>query len=72
MYYYKVAGGIMTSRKPMDGEELTADEYNALKASIKINESPIDPPTQEPTTEERIAALEDELAATKILLGLEE
>lgn len=28
--------------------------------------------TPEPTPEERIAALEDELAATKILLGLEE
>ena len=29
-------------------------------------------PTPEPTTEERIAALEEELAAAKILLGLEE
>lgn len=29
-------------------------------------------PTPEPTPEERIAALEEELAATKILLGLEE
>lgn len=29
-------------------------------------------PAQEPTPEERIAALEEELAATKILLGLEE
>ena len=28
-------------------------------------------PTPEPTTEERIAALEEELAATKVLLGLE-
>ena len=31
-----------------------------------------DTPAPEPTTDERIAALEDELAATKILLGLEE
>lgn len=31
-----------------------------------------DPPAPEPTTEERIAALEQELAAAKILLGLEE
>ena len=29
-------------------------------------------PTPEPTTEERIAALEEELKAAKILLGLEE
>lgn len=29
-------------------------------------------PVQEPTPEERIAALEEELVATKILLGLEE
>ena len=29
-------------------------------------------PTSEPTTEERIAALEQELKAAKILLGLEE
>ena len=28
--------------------------------------------TPEPTPDERLAALEDELAATKILLGLEE
>ena len=31
-----------------------------------------DTPAPEPTPEERIAALEEELAATKILLGLEE
>ena len=29
-------------------------------------------PTSEPTPEERITALEEELSATKILLGLEE
>ena len=29
-------------------------------------------PAPEPTTEDRIAALEEELAAAKILLGLEE
>ena len=29
-------------------------------------------PAQEPTAEERIAALEEQLAAAKILLGLEE
>ena len=31
-----------------------------------------DTPTPEPTPEERIAALEEELKAAKILLGLEE
>ena len=31
-----------------------------------------DTPDPEPTTEERIAALEEQLAAAKILLGLEE
>ena len=31
-----------------------------------------DIPAPEPTTEERIAALEEQLAAAKILLGLEE
>ena len=31
-----------------------------------------DTPAPEPTTEERIAALEEQLAAAKILLGLEE
>lgn len=31
-----------------------------------------DAPTPEPTPEERIAALEEELAAAKILLGLED
>ena len=31
-----------------------------------------DTPAPEPTAEERIAALEQELAAAKILLGLEE
>lgn len=72
MYYYKVTGGIIASSKPMDGEKLTVDEYNDLKSSIKTPENPIDLPTPKPTPEERIAALEDELAATKILLGLEE
>lgn len=32
----------------------------------------VDTPAPEPTTEERIAALEEQLAAAKILLGLEE
>lgn len=46
--------------------EMTAEEIAEWEQSIA------DTPTPEPTPEERIAALEDELAATKILLGLEE
>lgn len=45
---------------------------------IKITHIPgtepviVDTPAPEPTAEERIAALEDQLVAAKILLGLEE
>lgn len=45
---------------------------------IKITKIPgtepviVDTPAPEPTPEERIAALEEQLAAAKILLGLEE
>lgn len=46
--------------------EMTPDEIAALEQSMS------DIPAPEPTPEERIAALEDELAAAKILLGLEE
>ena len=46
--------------------EMTAEEIAEWEQSIA------DAPTPEPTTDERIAVLEDELAATKILLGLEE
>ena len=37
-----------------------------------IEQAAAQQPTPEPTPEERIAALEQELAAAKILLGLEE
>ena len=45
---------------------MTPEEIAAWEQSMS------DTPAPEPTAEERIAALEDELAATKILLGLEE
>ena len=45
--------------------EMTAEERAALEQE-KANANP------EPTPEERIAALEQELAAAKILLGLED
>ena len=46
--------------------DATADEITAWEQEAAQHPSP------EPTTEERIAALEDELKAAKILLGLEE
>ena len=52
-----VENGIMRDMTP---EEIS--EFERLIA---------DAPAPEPTTEERIAALEEELAAAKILLGLE-
>ena len=46
--------------------DMTAEELAVWQQSIS------DTPALEPTTEERIAALEEQLAAAKILLGLEE
>ena len=46
--------------------DMTPEEIAEWEQSIS------DPPAPEPTAEERIAALEQELAAAKILLGLED
>ena len=46
--------------------EMTPEEIAAWEQEVAQQPAP------EPTPDERIAALEDELAATKILLGLEE
>lgn len=46
--------------------DMTPEEIAAWEQSIA------DTPAPEPTPEERIAALEEELKAAKILLGLEE
>lgn len=46
--------------------DMTPEEIAAWEQSIA------DTPAPEPTTDERIAALEEQLAAAKILLGLEE
>ena len=51
---------------PTGIKEMTAEEIAEWEQSIA------DAPAPEQTTEERIAALEEELAAAKILLGLEE
>ena len=46
--------------------DMTPEEIAAWQQSTS------DTPTPEPTTEERIAVLEEQLAAAKILLGLED
>ena len=46
--------------------DMTAEEIAAWEQSMSSTPAP------EPTQEERIAALEEQLAAAKILLGLEE
>ena len=46
--------------------DMTPEEIAAWEQSIADTTAP------EPTTDERIAALEEQLAAAKILLGLEE
>ena len=46
--------------------DATPDEIAAWEKEVAQQPAP------DPTPEERIAALEDELAATKILFGLEE
>ena len=58
----------MAMKKNFNGKisDMTPEEIAAWEQSIA------DTPAPEPTTEERIAALEEQLAAAKILLGLEE
>lgn len=51
---------------PTGIKEMTAEEIAEWEQSIADATAP------EPTPEERIAALEQELKATKILLGLED
>ena len=46
--------------------DMTPEEVAAWQQSMS------DTPAPEPTTDDRIAALEEQLAAAKILLGLEE
>ena len=55
-------------KKCVNGQylEMTPEEIAALEQAADQQ------PTLKPTPEERIDAMEEELAATKILLGLEE
>ena len=52
--------------------DATKEEIEMFEAMEKSAQSYYQQPAPEPTPEERIAALEEELAAAKILLGLEE
>ena len=52
--------------------DATKEEIEMFEAMEKSAQSYYQQLTKEPTSDERIAALEEELAATKILLGLEE
>lgn len=54
-----------------DGKTATAT-YSEKDGKIVQSWTLSDTPAPEPTPEERIAALEEQLAAAKILLGLEE
>lgn len=70
MNYYKDGDKYISTIGVLDLPEVSKEEFDAVMESAKSD--PVDAPAPEPTTEERIAALEDELAAAKILLGLEE
>ena len=52
--------------------DATKEEIEMFEAMEKSAQSYYQQLTKEPTSEERIAALEEELKAAKILLGLEE
>lgn len=52
--------------------DATKEEIEMFEAMEKSAQSYYQQINKEPTSDERIAALEEELAATKILLGLEE
>ena len=71
MRYYRTDSGVVSTVGVLPFEEITQDEFDAKmkEVSDKISSST---PATEPTPEERIAALEEELKAAKILLGLED
>lgn len=52
--------------------DATKEEIEMFEAMEKSAQSYYQQLTKEPTSDERIAVLEEELAATKILLGLED
>lgn len=77
MNYYKDGSKYVSTIGVLDLPEVSKEEFEAAMESIKSDQ--VDTIEPEPTAEERIAALEygqatlsEELAAAKILLGLEE
>ena len=68
--YYRNGNNVLATIATMDLPEITQEEFDAEVAAVE--QSMPDTPAPEPTPEERIAALEEQLAAAKILLGLEE
>ena len=70
MNYYKDGDKYISTIGVLDLPEVSKEEFDAVMESVKSD--PVDTPAPEPTPEERIAALEEQLAAAKILLGLEE
>ena len=63
-----VSDSVATEKVSIDGKV-----YNVGSTTVlSWEQAAAQHPTMEPTPEERIAVLEDELAATKILLGLED
>ena len=57
---------------PSEDGKTAISTYTEQDGKIVQSWTMVDAPTPEPTAEERIAALEEELAAAKILLGLED
>lgn len=71
MNYYRNGNSVLSTIGTLDFPVITREEYEATKAvAIERAAAALDVP--EPTQEERIAALEEQLAAAKILLGLED
>ena len=57
MNYYKVNGGVIRTVGTLDAIEITKEEFDAFMSSTDA-----DLPPSEPSTEERIAALEKDNA----------
>ena len=72
MRYYRTDSGVVSTVGVLPFEEITQDEFDAKMKEVSDKISSSTPSPAEPTTEERIAALEEELMAAKILLGLED
>ena len=63
---------VETTDMPLEDGKTAIATYTEQDEKIVQSWTIVDAPTPEPTSEERIAVLEEELKAAKILLGLEE